>query len=574
MSDTPAPASAPRGVRLIAATRLIQARNAIDQRLREAPWQTLAVLVLLGSIWTALYYLLDHVLRQIRAWGLVGIVADEHLFVHFFAVLAVMLAFSNAVLMFGNLYGRHEAAHLLSTPLRPRHVVTVKWVESMVLSSWAFLLLGVPLMFAAANNATVQWYYYPLFLAHFIGFIAIPACIGMLAACAVALWAPRQPLVVALGGGAALLLGTIYWFLHLSNQATESEQLLRLIFRQVGVIKQTWLPTTWTAKGIVAAVNQRADESVFYLLVVAGNAAFLAWLTINVIARSWPRAYSAAQLGRHRATIRDGWPTRLLCTLLFFYLPRAPFRVMLKDLRTFLRDARQWSQMVIMLGLLIIYVLNLTRLPFDMRSVPIKAMIAFLNLTVISLILATFTSRFMYPLLSLESQQLWLMEMLPVRRSTLLWVKFLFALMVTGACGLAVMTLACQVLDLPPLWARVNLLICGAICIGLSGLAIGLGARFPVTGQRNPARIAASLGGTLNLVASMLFVCLQIAGVAFIGLKSIGPIGNYEYGAGVGTFDDLHRDAWQMLWGLLLLGAAVAAGAMHIGVRHFRRLEI
>jgi ABC-2 type transport system permease protein len=238
---------------------------------------------------------------------------------------------------------------------------------------------------------------------------------------------------------------------------------------------------------------------------------------------------------------------------------------MLKDLRGFARDPKQWTQMAIMFGLLVIYVLNLRAMPVDLHQPGIKGLIAFLNLTVVSLILATFTSRFVYPLLSLESQQLWLLGLLPTHRVTLLLAKFLFALTVTGISAIVVMALAVNVLELPPAWARLHLLICLAICVGLCGLSVGLGARFPVFGQRNPARIASGFGGTFNLILSMLFVFLEMAGVA---LMSLGEAQQ------VMTLPDELRPGIVYMGGLLLLTALlVAAASLWVGARHFARLE-
>ena len=537
----------------LAGCRAIQLRNALDQQLRDAPGRTFLVVVLLVAIWGALYLLLWQVLHHVHAWGLVGVVADQTLFVHFFLVLAVMLAFSNAILTFSTLYGRDEPAYLLAMPLHARSVVLVKWLEGIVLSSWSFLLLGIPLMLAVAHSGPVEWYYYPLFLGHFLGFVTIPACAGLLAAWAVAMWLPRRPMAVAIAVVTLLLLAVIYWLTSVSDRALESsEEWLRALFRQIGIIEQPLLPSTWTAKGIVGAMREDVRSSVFYLLVVLGNGAFFTWLTVNVLARWWPEAYSRAQRGRAQATIRRGWVTEAACALLFFYLPLRLRRVMLKDLRGFARDAKQWSQMLIMFGLLVIYVLNLRRMPLDLESPHFKGLIAFLNLTTVSLILATFTSRFVYPLVSLESQQLWLLEMLPIRRTTLLFVKFLFALTVTGLSAGFVMALAIGVLDLSPSYAWLNLSVCLGVCIGLSGLSIGLGARFPVLGNRNPARIASGFGGTLNLIMSMTFVALQMAGVAALAFSEMSQTFVFE---GV-----LSPRGEQVVYALFVISVLVAGG--------------
>jgi ABC-2 type transport system permease protein len=434
----------------------------------------------------------------------------------------------------------------------------------MFLSSWSFLLLGVPLMLAIAANTTVAWTFYPLFLGHFVAFIAIPACVGVLAAWAVAMWAPHRPLGVAIGLGGVILLSVIYWFSRISQEASGSDQSLSKLMSQVSLARQPLLPSTWTAQGIVASVEQRVPDSLFYLGVVAINAIFLSWATVNLLAKTWPVAYSRAQQGRLQPVIRRGWVTWLICRVLFFYLPRRLREVMLKDFRAFARDARQWSQMLIMFGLLVLYVLNIRRLPLDISNPVMKRLFTFLNLTIVGLILATFTSRFIFPLLSLEGQQVWLLELLPIRRFSVLLVKFIFALTMTFLSAGAVMLLAMQSLELPWSWAAVHLCLCAGICIGLCGLAVGLGARFPVLTHRNPARIASSFGGTFNLIASMLFVGLEMTGVAYLSALNIAT-----------NLADIQVQASApLLVSLLGFSVAVAAAALWVGGRHFERLEV
>ncbi len=567
MSELQRPNS--RDFRVLAYWRWRQLLNVIDAQLHDAPLRTFGVLVLLLIIWGAFWFLLKLVLLHVRRWGVIGVVADQKIFTHFFVVLAVMLAFSNAILTFSSLYGRTEAGQLLSMPVRSRAVVWAKWIEGVFLSSWSFLLLGLPLMLAAATDVIVHWYFYPLFLAHFVSFIALPACVGLLAAWGVAMFAPHRPLGVAIGVGVILILASLYWLGGFTTSGPDPDQWLDRLLRQADLANQWWLPSTWTAKGVVAALQQRVDDSLFYLAVVVANAAFLVWFTINLLGHTWAEAYSRAQQGRIHSRIRRGWITEALCLALFFYLPTTLRRVMLKDLREFARDAKQWSQMAIMFGLLALYVLNLSRLPVDLSYEYTRGMIAFLNLTTVSLILATFTSRFIYPLLSLESQQLWLLELLPVRRTSLLLVKFLFALTVTVLATLFVMVLSVQVLELPPVFAWLNVAISISVCVGLSGLSIGLGARFPVLGHRNPARIAAGFGGTFNLIASMAFVAVQMAGVALLSARSLRDVQAVAFTLP----NELTEANWWLLAGLVSLGFAVAGISLAAGARHFSRLE-
>lgn len=565
MQPAPHVAAASRhGAALLLRSRLRQALNAIDQQLRDAPLRLSATAVLMVLIWIGLSGLLTAVLHQINRWELVAVVANHHIFTHFFLVLAVMLGFSNAILSFGSLFGPREAAFLLASPLDARDVLTVKWLEGMLLSSWSFLLLGVPLMIAVAGTTDVAWYYFPLFAGHFLGFVIIPATFGLLVAWAVAMWAPRRPRTVAAWCVAvlAVVIGLWAWSIL---RATEGEGWVRAFYAQLNVVRQPYFPSTWSANGVVAAIQRDARESLFYLGVVLANGAFLAWLVINLLARSWPEAYNRANFGRPLPTVRNGWLTALFTNVLFFYLPQRSRQLMLKDVRGFLRDPTQWTQMVIMIGLLVLYALNLKRLPLNFDQPGMRAVLAFLNLLTVSLILATFTSRFVFPLVSLECQQLWLLGLLPTQRAHLLLVKFIFSATITGLSAVLVMGLAMDALRLPADWTLLQLSAALGVCVGLSGLSVGLGARFPMLRERNPARIASGFGGTMNLIASVCFVAVQMALLALICRSGFDGM--------LTGVEELRFSAW-LIPAMLLLGAAVAALGLLVGVRHFARLEV
>ena len=53
-------------------------------------------------------------------------------------------------------------------------------------------------------------------------------------------------------------------------------------------------------------------------------------------------------------------------------------------------------------------------------------------------------------------------------------------------------------------------LTCVILCFGLSGIAVGLGAKMPSLREQSPSRIAAGFGGTLNLVFSTLYIILVV----------------------------------------------------------------
>ena len=92
--------------------------------------------------------------------------------------------------------------------------------------------------------------------------------------------------------------------------------------------------------------------------------------------------------------------------------------LILKDLRLFRRDPVQWSQFLIFFGLLTLYFVNIHRFSYDANYVAWVNMISFLNLAVVGLILSTFTTRFIFPMISLEGRRFWILGLVPVSRET------------------------------------------------------------------------------------------------------------------------------------------------------------
>jgi ABC-2 type transport system permease protein len=243
--------------------------------------------------------------------------------------------------------------------------------------------------------------------------------------------------------------------------------------------------------------------------------------------------------------------------------------LILKELRIFCRDPVQYIQFVIFTGLLALYLVNLKKFPYEGEQ---ATMIGFLNLAVVGLILSTFTTRFIYPMISLEGKRFWILNMLPVDRGMILIAKFLFAAVGSWVpCALLIL-LSDWMLDVAPWMMWLHQWIIVELCFGLSGLAVGLGALMPDLREEAPSKIAAGFGGTLNLVLSALYILIL---VLFTAVPS-------QMGALQTTTQSLSWIGWlgtdETLWiaqGInALLALAASWGTMHLGIRAFRRQGI
>jgi ABC-2 type transport system permease protein len=244
-----------------------------------------------------------------------------------------------------------------------------------------------------------------------------------------------------------------------------------------------------------------------------------------------------------------------------FFLSPTMRLLIVKDLRLFRRDPVQWTQFLIFFGLLGLYFLNVRRFGYhDQNYRNWVNLISFMNLAVVGLILSTFTTRFIFPMISLEGRRFWILGLLPVRRETILWGKFLFAAIgSTVTCTLLVM-LSDAMLRVEPLTFFIHQLATVTLCVGLSAIAVGLGAMLPNLREESPSKIAAGFGGTLNLVVSTIYI---------IGVVCLTAVPSHFLLAGL---IEVHF----VLWGAaasVLLGIIATVVPLKAGFRAFRELE-
>ncbi len=315
------------------------------------------------------------------------------------------------------------------------------------------------------------------------------------------------------------------------------------------------------------------SESALYLAVLSSNA-LLGHVLVVGCARWWLRSgyaalHSSATGTRRRAA---SWIDKLGALVFGWVRPQLRL-LMVKDLRLFRRDPVQWSQFLIFMALMTLYFVNSRKLLFDLPSAVLVNVISFLNLGIIVLLLSTFTTRFIFPMISLEGRRFWILGMLPVRRDEILWGKFWLAFLGASVPSASLLLLGDLMLGIRVSVVMIHLGICLLLCSGLSGIAVGFGACMPNLRHESPARIAAGFGGTLTLVVSTAYI------VAVVVLAAV-PC----------HFDAVMRDVESSrlhesirhvrLWwfagmgGSLLLGTLATLIPMRMGLRAFRQLEV
>jgi len=575
-ADAPTLTSPRQAARTFRRLRWQLSSNLVRSALAGSRLRVVMVLFCSAVFWTGLFGLFFEGFQFIRLYvDLVNTIV-ESIFSMFFLSLLVMLFFSTGILTYTGLFQSREAAYLLTTPASADRVFAYKFAEAIGFSSWGFLLLGSPMMVAYGITVQASAAFYVIFLLYLVSFVVVSGSLGAVVALLVANFFPRRQksvLLLGLSVLSAAAVGGIYRLVRTPGEALSTDWLGGLLQKLEWSQNPLW-PSRWTSVGLIASAKGDYQTGLFYLMVLSAHAG-LAYLLAAVVARDLYRpGYSRVQ-GSRSARRRVGWyALDALFHRVFFVLPRPIRLLILKDLRTFRRDPAQWSQFLIFFGLLAFYFVNIRRLSYDVQSPYWRNLVSFLNLGVTALILSTFTSRFIFPLLSLEGRNFWVLGLLPLKREAILWGKFAFASGITLVATEVLVVLSDLMLRMHPAMIALHMGMVAILCFGLSGISVGLGARLPDLKESDPSKIAAGFGGTLNLLVSLIFIASIVTSLALpCHLYFAGP-----EAAELGTIA-LSEDRFRFwltvaILTSLVIGVVGTIVPLRIGIKAFQRMEL
>jgi ABC-2 type transport system permease protein len=521
-------------------------------------WGSVFLLSLLG------FLVLGHNLPLLG--GLLGLLFD-----YLFLALTGLLILSCSLILYSSLFKSPEAAFLLCRPAAADQVFAFKFQGALAFSSWAFVLLGSPILLAYGLMAGVPWHFYVFLPLFFLAFLLLPGSVGAILCLLVVNCAPRRPRQLLIVVAVVLILSGVGWLYGLARTAwlrPSTLDAVQQLLGQLTVAQHPLVPSHWTSRGLMAAARNDVGGAFFYLALVAGNGLFLYALTAWVASKLYRRGFNrVATGGMFRKRYGGLWMDRGLSRLVGFLDGRTRLLIV-KDFRTFRRDPAQWAQVLIFTGLLSLYFLNIRRLHFDQDiGWAYQNSISLLNLTATAFLLCAYTGRFIFPMLSLEGRKFWILGLLPLERERLLWGKFFFS--AVGGLFIAEFLILLGDLMLGVPWPAVliHVLTVGVLALGLSGLSVGLGACMPNFQESDPSKIAVGFGGTLNLVVGLLFLVATVAVMAgpWHAFAAAGP----EFRPTGGTIGVIVAGLFA---GLILGGTAVVL-PLWMGSQTLRRME-
>jgi ABC-2 type transport system permease protein len=323
------------------------------------------------------------------------------------------------------------------------------------------------------------------------------------------------------------------------------------------------LPSEWASEAVMSWLQFRLDYLPLYLLwstaavAVVFGALMHRWLYVKGFSKAQESAERWARSGMlHRVSMSALQPLGILRR-----------ELVLKEVRLFFRDTTQWSQLILLAVLVVVYVFNIKYLPLRGEGITffLVNVVPFLNLVLAGFVLASIAARFIFPGVSLEGRTLWLLRSSPMSMRDLLWSKFWVGTLPLLLLAVGIVGVTNYMLAVSPFMFGVSLFSIVLMTFAVSGLAIGFGTLYPQFETENAAQIPTSFGG-------LLFMMSAIAVIAGVVVLEARPVYSYLQARTFGG----RADPIEMIIGFglaALLCVAATIVPIRIALRRLENLE-
>ncbi|MBA3497860.1 MAG: hypothetical protein H0T86_12205 [Gemmatimonadales bacterium] len=526
-----------------------------------------AVFALTGvAFWTAVFGVAYRVLSYIqRVQDLGTLLAGKMLGVILLAFLSILLL-SNVITALSTFFLAKDLDLLVGAPIGWFRLYLSKLFETIVHSSWMVGLLALPILTAYG----IVFSGGPLFpfvaIAAIVPYLVLPAVAGTIFTVVLVNVFPARrtrELLGLVGIGAVAVLVVLLRLMR-PEQLARPEG-FRNFIDYLTVLKaptSPWLPSQWSADMLMNWLTRVSDPWPIVKLWGVGGLALAAGAAIH--RRLFHLGYSKAQEGAVRKVRR---PLRGPAARALTWLAPQKREFLFKDARLFFRDNTQWSQLILLVVLLLIYIINIRSLPIHSgERIPfaLVTIISFLNLGLAGFVLSAVAARFIFPGISLEGRQMWLLRSSPLDPRAMLWSKYWMGTIPLLALAIGITALTNGLLKVSPFMMGVSLGTIVLYTMAASALALTFGVFYPQFGTENAAQIPTSFGGIVYMMASL---CLLALVIMIEALPVTAQLRAWQRG------EQLEATPELLVAGVLVVGICAAATVIPLRLSA-RRLEL
>src|SRR5918996_1261217 len=467
------------------------------------------------AFWLGTFFVIRRVLIYFQSVYELGPALAYQLLLIILLTFLSMLLFSNLITSLSTFFLARDLDLLLSSPTPTRSFYYSRLMTTTANSSWMVLFFSLPIFIAYGSvfGGGLAFYVWVLLIVPL--FLLIPAALGILITHLLVYCLPAKrirDLLFFIGLFAFIVIYFLFRFAQ-PERLVQPESFGNFVqfLAAMEMPSSPFLPSTWSADILAGTLfNRPVDQGFFYAL-LASYALFFplatSWVSGAVYLTGWSKAQESKQ-GRRKSELLERILNPLVCPF-----PPVLRALMVKDIKTFLRDSTQWSQLFLLVALVVVYLYNFKVLPLDRSPIPtaaLKTAVAFANLALAGFVLSAVAMRFAFPAVSLEGKSFWILQTSPMSLRALLWSKFWLNFVPLLLLGEILVFLSNLLLHVPTWMMVLSLITMALMTFGIAAIGVGLGAVYPNFNFDNAAEIPTSFGGAVCMIFSVAFIGVAV----------------------------------------------------------------
>ncbi|NRA38715.1 MAG: hypothetical protein HRU15_11285 [Planctomycetes bacterium] len=490
------------------------AKHGLRRFLVDEPLQGIAFFCVVMIVWLIMIGLMRQALIYLSLEAFITFkprLVETVLALFFFALFFLMII-SDMVVAWTALYRSESAIYQSQLPLNNRALFWNAYTEGGLWSGWALLVLAIPIVIVLRHEAAEPYYFMPAAMVTFFCFFF--CCMSTGSLCAILLGRIIPYMRRGIRGIAIIVVGIIAFGAFLMLGALEERGRPRTFMREVignlSFTENPLVPPSWAQQAISSASLSRWHDWLYFIgLMIAFS------IMISLIAEHLAQRRLRIDIDRLLGRPDQKQHNRSKAWRPLPFFDSQVGMLIAKDFRLFIRDPAQVMQFAMFFGLLSLYIIMLPRISQTFAfSDTWRPVVSLLNLAAVSMAMATFTGRFVYPMLSLEGKRLWVLMLAPWQPERIITSKYIFACITSIPISVILVASSGYMLDLDLRTICYEAYVTICIGLGLSASALGTGARLADYREDNPAKLVAGYGGTINLLASITFCGFSLAGAS------------------------------------------------------------
>ena len=460
-------------------------------------------------------------------------IIERMVYLYFF-ILFIMLTLSSYLLTFSKFFSSPETRELFLMPISLEVICRVKFLEVLYLASWASVFISIPIFI---GHGIVLG---PAALLYFLGlpflivpFVCLCSALGFILALVVTRFFINRwgAMLLILGIGGLVYSLFDIWGLRSEYVTTDVREMVERMLFHTRISTSFFLPSSWISR-IYLGLCGFSCHFVLYSLIILSFICMLYYafeiLSSAIGFEAWIKYQSFSFRQKTQSFFLFIYP------VLQRFFSKKYSAIIAKDVQVFLRDPVQYLQFFVFFGLIFIYFFNIKNMRYNLDSPFWKMLISYLNFSSVNLILATLSTRFFFPEISLEGKSIWILGLSSISRREILYCKYGYSVIFSFIITFFLILASNYFLKVAFILQMYFYCLCLVSSITLCAISIGLGALFPNFNTENSAEVVSGFGGTLCLIVSVLYIGVLSLCAGFIGyadmrafLPERGMIGIY-----------------------------------------------